>query len=444
MTLRRSEPPNPRDIDLRARSVDTPRSTCRVVSGACTLAAILGAVLLCAEAAPAQSDMERRLEALKAVPYVAWTEQKVDRNEQGVTVYDTLRAYDGYTLYVSKTRAALIDMRGNEVHSWGNPRLRRLEHVKMTPDGDIYVLLPREGIYRLNWGGDIVWSAEAQVHHDFDIEPDGDVIALAYDEVVMREFGPRPVLSDKLIRLHEDGSAEDVWRLSEHRHELSRWCSEEALTTISDDVPDDDWSHMNTVEIIDGGRASSPVGGAAPDERGVDPATGQTRAPSRHVAFRPGNMLICIRNLDFVGVVNPDTGEIVWGWGPGELDHPHQPSVLPNGDVLVFDNGFFRGWSRVVEYDPVDEEIVWEYQAPDPYDFYSRGRGSAQELPNGDVLITESAKGRVFEVTRAGEVVWNFLNPEMHGDRRGTLYRSFRYDSDAVEGLLESDGVHSP
>jgi hypothetical protein len=37
--------------------------------------------------------------------------------------------------------------------------------------------------------------------------------------------------------------------------------------------------------------------------------------------------------------------------------------------------------------------------------------GSAQRLPNGNTLITESAFGRVFEVTKEGEIVWDYVNP---------------------------------
>ena len=33
-----------------------------------------------------------------------------------------------------------------------------------------------------------------------------------------------------------------------------------------------------------------------------------------------------------------------------------------------------------------------------------------QRLPNGNTLITEADTGRVFEVTRKGEVVWEFGN----------------------------------
>ena len=413
------------------------------------LAVAVVALSIIATSALAQTDEERRLEAIKALPYVTWTEKEVDEREHGVTHYDSLLAYDGYTLYVGKTHATLVDMMGDEVHTWSNPELKRLEHVKMMEDGHAYVLLPRDGVYELDWEGNIAWSAQAPVHHDFDITSEGDVLAVAYDEVAMRGFGPMTVVSDRIVRLCRDGAVVDLWRLHEHRDQLARWCSEEALTSVSDDVPEDDWSHMNTVEIIRGdglsslstrphGPSGTPGGGAgaASGASGQGALSGRVGVESRHPAFRPGNVLICVRNLDFVGVVDLDSGDIVWGWGPGEIDHPHQPTLLSNGNILLFDNGFFRGWSRIVEYDPVAEEIVWEYKGADPFDFYSRGRGACQKLPNGNVLVTESAKGRVFEVTPDGETVWDFYNPSRQRERRGTFYRSFRYDREFIDALL--------
>ena len=107
------------------------------------------------------------------------------------------------------------------------------------------------------------------------------------------------------------------------------------------------------------------------------------------------------------------------------LEHQHHPSVLPNGNILIFDNGHRRKFSRILELDPRSEEIVWQYQADPPEGFYSESRGAAQALPNGNVLITDSDHGRAFEITRSGEVVWEFWNPDLSSDgqRRATIYR---------------------
>ena len=70
---------------------------------------------------------------------------------------------------------------------------------------------------------------------------------------------------------------------------------------------------------------------------------------------------------------------------------------------------------------------VWEYRGDPPESFFTRERGGAHALSNGNVLITESAHGRVFEVTRQGEIVWEFWNPDFsaEGPRR-QIYRMYR------------------
>ena len=119
-----------------------------------------------------------------------------------------------------------------------------------------------------------------------------------------------------------------------------------------------------------------------------------------------------------------------------ELDLPHHASLLENGNILLFDNGTSRKYSRVLEVNPGTEKIEWEYKAPNPESFYSETRGAAQRLPNGNTLITESHKGRVFEVTPDKEIVWEFYNPQIQTVRnkktdkkekkRATIYRMSR------------------
>ncbi len=45
------------------------------------------------------------------------------------------------------------------------------------------------------------------------------------------------------------------------------------------------------------------------------------------------------------------------------------------------------------------------------YEFYSPRISNAQRLPNGNTLICEGDFGRLFEVTRDGELVWEYVNP---------------------------------
>ncbi len=158
---------------------------------------------------------------------------------------------------------------------------------------------------------------------------------------------------------------------------------------------------------------------------------------AEHPLYALGNLLISTRHQDRVLVMNWESGELVWSWGEGELLGPHDATVLDGGNLLIFDNGLGRGWSRVLELDPRRGEVVWQYQAPEPTDFYTASRGSSQRLPNGNTLIAESDRGRAFEVTPEGEVVWSWINPDR--DERGrvtTVVRMKRLPLEYVEPHL--------
>ena len=140
--------------------------------------------------------------------------------------------------------------------------------------------------------------------------------------------------------------------------------------------------------------------------------------PHAHLAERgpiysPSNILLSLRHLHAVVMIDWDRKRPIWAWGPGQLSGPHDATLLPNGNVLVFDNGLGRKWSRVVEVDPRYGEIVWEYRAPQPRSFFTIHRGACQRVANGHTLITDSGAGRVFEVDRDGAVVWDFRNPNL-------------------------------
>jgi hypothetical protein len=177
-----------------------------------------------------------------------------------------------------------------------------------------------------------------------------------------------------------------------------------------------DWAHANTIEVL----PSTPLGEV--DAR-----------------FKAGNLLFSLRHLDIIGIVDPDGSEIVWCYGPGILDGQHQPTLLENGNILVFDNGTYRGYSIVREIDPRSGEIVWQYE--NGPDFFSPFRSGNQRLPNGNTLICECDAGHLFEVTPEHEIVWDFWSPFVgqgahHLGKR--IHRATRYPPAAVEPLLRS------
>jgi hypothetical protein len=138
------------------------------------------------------------------------------------------------------------------------------------------------------------------------------------------------------------------------------------------------------------------------------------------------NVLVTSRNQDRVFILSRSRRSLLWQWGKGALSRPHDGTWLGNGNILVFDNGVERRSSRVVEVDPVLRKIVWQYPGVDGEPFYSRARGLAQRLGNGNTLIVVSQAAMAFEVTPSGETVWRYLSPPAGASGRRPSLVSFR------------------
>jgi hypothetical protein len=142
-----------------------------------------------------------------------------------------------------------------------------------------------------------------------------------------------------------------------------------------------------------------------------------------------GHFLLSSRNTSEITKINSDTGEIIWRLGGTHnqftflndpLDGPrnqHAIRPLGNNRYTLFDNGDGHSpqVSRAVEYElnpsALTATIVWQYPAIPTTSLYSFYMGNAQRLPNGNTLICEGIKGNLFEVTTAGQTVWQYVCP---------------------------------
>ncbi len=118
----------------------------------------------------------------------------------------------------------------------------------------------------------------------------------------------------------------------------------------------------------------------------------------------PDNRVILV---DRKGRIRWQYGQFgVTGSGDDQLSTPVQSTWLPNGDVLITD----QGNQRVIEVDPA-KRIVWQYGTTG-----TSGNGpnqlnnpnSAELLDNGHVLIADENNDRAIEVKRNHSIVATF------------------------------------
>ena len=123
--------------------------------------------------------------------------------------------------------------------------------------------------------------------------------------------------------------------------------------------------------------------------------------------------MLSFRANSTLALLDPETEKIVWAMR-GPWFAQHDPDMLANGNIMIFDNhGHFGqgGFSRVIEVDPTTGAVKWSYTGDKKNPLISPVRSAQQRLSNGNTLITESDGGRILEITREGEIVWEFLNP---------------------------------
>jgi outer membrane protein assembly factor BamB len=162
-----------------------------------------------------------------------------------------------------------------------------------------------------------------------------------------------------------------------------------------------------------------------------------------------GHIVVSFRNISTVVMIERATGEVVWTLGSPPLAQQHDPRPLPNGNLLIFDNGTHRRdhpatFSRVIEVDPRTSEIVWEYSDPSLFEFFSPYISGAQRLANGNTLICEGCHGRIFEVTRDGQVVWEYVSPHFAPEPgapglNNWVFRALRYTVEEIEAARRAE-----
>ena len=348
------------------------------------------------------SDEQREMvERLRSIGYAAGS---VAVEGSGITAYHPTKAWPGLNFYSSGRgpEAVLMDMEGKELHRWrktfeevwpdAKKDRRRLgakwwRRVYLYPNGDLLAIFGGLGLIKVDKSSRLIWARKNHAHHDLEVMANGDIVVLTREpKVVEWVHAVKPTLEDFLSVLDADGVAKrrvsilEAFRRSPYKDYVFQ-----GVTRTGDVM------HTNSVHVLDGSLA-----GQIP-------------------AFREGNVLTSMNALGVLAVLDPEREEIVWA-----LKSPphgqHDPQILGNGNLLVFDNHRDTRRSIVVELSMDDLTPVWEYQGSPEVPFYSRTCGAAQRLPNGNTLITESDGGRAFEITGGGEIVWEFYTPHRAGE----------------------------
>ncbi len=358
---------------------------------------------------------------------------RLDSGTYGVRKYVPEKCSNGFTLFSPAYGYTeyLIDMRGLVVHTWN---VTHSDVAELLPNGNLLTHNDNNWLEELGADGSVVWGwngperLELKTHHDFCRDGE-DIVHLARKVEPVRPgffrkgVEPDCMKTDLVLRIDRRGEILWEFALSDHIDEIAELSGLPLPIPFAEQTPEgpkpcgrSDWAHTNTVEVL----PPTPLG-------------------NRDPRFRPGNILVSFRALDIIAIIDPEKDAVVWCYGLGILDGQHQPTMLDNGNILLFDNGTYRGYSVVREIEPDTGRIVWEYSRG--REFFSPFRSGVQRLANGNTLICECDAGHIFEITARKEIVWDFYSPfvgqgPVHLGKR--IHRATRYSPAYVEPLLRA------
>ncbi len=420
----------------------------------------------------------------------------------GVTIYEPEKCFNGYTLFQAAERGAmLIDMNGGVVNLW-----RDLQGFpnKLLKGGQVFGCLGERStqfgfqdhmdLVQVDWDGNVVWKFDhleyvedpgqtprwmARQHHDYQREGNpvgyyvpgmecqsegGNTLILCHQTVRDEKISDKLLQDDTIIEV--DWAGNILWRWNCHEH-FSEYGFDNAAKNALFRNPNmtrvgtGDWMHINSMSVLGPNKWYD-----AGDER-----------------FHPDNIIWDGRESNILAIISKETGKVTWKLGPdysrgeakwiGQIIGQHHCHMIPRGlpgegNILVFDNGGWAGYtnpnevsetgnkgikrdySRVLEINPVTMKVAWQFAPGDmghlmpfhAHHFYSPFISGAQRLPNGNTLITEGSGGRIIEVTKNHDVVWEYVSPYWGKELRlNLIYRAYRYPYDYVPQAAKPEEV---
>jgi len=383
---------------------------------------------------------------------------------------DSTKSFKGYTLFapITYNKTYLIDNCGKEIHNWtsnytSSAGVYLLEDGTLLRSGKIlnpnFIIGGQGGIIeQCDWNSNLIWSYRIESdtvtsHHDFKYLPDGNILLLIWKHFLKNELvelGRNPDITG------DDMSMEEIWEIkpvgNNSAEIIWKWKAENHLIQNFDNTKPNYGNPADHPELINFNYI-----GTGPPER--------SWLHFNSIDFDEirNQILISVRNFNEIWIIDHSTtseeaakhsggnsekgGDILFRWGNpaaynrGSIENQklfsqhnaHRiPSELPeNNKIMIFNNGLNRPGNDYTSVDFIEPEtdINGNYILgtdntflPDtfyrivtlsnPTDLFSGAMGSAQMLPNGNILICEANTGRILETEpNNSEIVFEYINP---------------------------------
>lgn len=376
-------------------------------------------------------------------------------SEKGLNHHDLEELPNGNVLFIAWDRIT----RAEALAAGRDPELLEGEEFWA---GAIYEVAPKRPV-----GGEIVWSWHSLDH-----------LVQSFDETLPGYGDP----SAHPERIDINGDRDPDPPDEEEKKEIARDIAAlgyGAAATSDDDAGDGTGTVKGGDEKVGEEEEEDPED-AARKARVKDADWMHTNAVAYNADL--DQIAISVRRFDEIWIIDHGVtreeaagprGDLLYRWGnpysygmgnweDRTLFGQHDVQWIPEGhlgagNLLVFNNGSRpRKWSSVDEWwAPRDANgrypravgepwkpwaPTWSWPTEEREGFFARFISGVQRLPNGNTLICAGPQGHVFEITKAGDVVWDWKSPfrpteeeldESMEKYPTAIFRALRYAADS-------------
>ena len=265
--------------------------------------------------------------------------------------------------------------------------------IVLADNGDLIFNFERGGLMRVDACGRVRWKLAHMTSHAVFRDEDGNLWVPDETWAPMRDPDlpafRGPIEDDYLLKITPEGRILKRWRMFDllrQNNLLGLLYLDTHNANFAVGVPDP--LHLNDVDIFP-----------------------RSMPPGR---FRPGDVMVSLRNINMVIVFDPET-DLIRHIFQGVFVRQHDPDFVDGNSISLFDNASQTAntpgqRSRIVELhaDGRPPRIVFEGTKSHPFFSYIMGRHQA--LSNGNMLLAETTNGRALEVDPRGKPVWEWRN----------------------------------
>ena len=326
------------------------------------------------------------------------------------------KTFAGNTLITKEDDSiVLVDMDGKPVHTWHLPFKKvwaeniadrnRLNippffaYAQLYPNGEVMAIyhtkatkknpLYGAGLVRMDKKSNVIWEYGANVHDAFYTAADGRIYTLVQtpnrDPVQGLHYTVNPPILDYIVIISPDGHQE----------------KQIPLLNAFFDTPYEEYLYASGNNIRNIGANSIVI-----LEKDI---------ADKFPLFKAGDILVSLGGINTLAVIDPESGKVRWA-GRGVFRRQYDASFISDGTIMVYDtSGYYDSTKinreRILQIDPANQAVRWVYIDEEKNSITTKMSGTAQKLPNGNVMFTEDDAGQLTEVTPDGEKVWQYTYP---------------------------------